>query len=259
MPAVDLSYRIARGEGGLYQDVPPLRTAPSAVERLRVLVVEPDPTLSQWVADALRRRGHDPETAASGEEAALRLIEDRFDVAVLDRTLADRDGLEVLREVRAAGDDTPILMVSTQGRVRDRVEGLERGADDYLVKPFALSELVARLGVLARRRVSVRGLPDETVMFGRLTLDLRAGELSEGSRRVLLRPQEAGLLALLMHAHGRAVTRDALLGKLWPGAGPDSKLVDQHVCRLRGRLAKAMVGARVLSIRGVGYRLQVMP
>lgn len=233
--------------------------ASSPVERMQVLVVEPDQALSEWIVAALRRDRHAVELVTTAAEAIRRLCRDRFDAVLLDRAL-DRDGLDVLREVRASGIDTPILVASVHGRVRDRVEGLESGADDYLVKPFAISELVARLRVLARRRLAARGVPADTVSLGRLALDLASGELHDGDRKVALRPHEAGLLALLMHAREQPVARETVLAKVWDEDDqPSAKAVDQSACRLRSGLFRAAIRARILAVRGIGYRLQVLP
>ncbi len=223
---------------------------------MRVLVAEDDATAADFIARGLIELGHDVIWAATGTEALARLTAEGFDVAILDRMLPELDGLAVLQQARAAGTALPILMLTALGRIEDRVDGLEAGADDYLVKPFAMSELVARLNALMRRRSAGDSVTALTV--GPLAMDVLHREVRHDGRLIPLQPREFRLLEELMRNAGRIVTRTMLLESVWGfHFDPQTNLVETHMSRLRTKLALGGVKDVIETVRGAGYRLRI--
>jgi two-component system OmpR family response regulator len=225
-----------------------------AGQQMRVLIVEDDAEMAAFLCRALGESGHDTEVAATGSDAA-RQIAKPFDAIILDRMIPEMTGLDVLKVARADGVTTPILMLTALGQIEDRVEGLSNGADDYLVKPFAIDELVARLHAIVRRRIDseARARLDN----GFLSMDLLHREVRYRDRVVPLQPREMRLLEVLMRNAGKVVTRAMLLEGVWGfHFDPQTSLVETHMSRLRTKLA--MGGARdaIETVRGVGYRLR---
>jgi two-component system response regulator MprA len=222
------------------------------VEHGRVLVVEDDEHVREAVARALRLEGYDVQTVNDGNEALLRIDDAAPDVIVLDVLMPGTDGLAVCRILRERGNHTPVLMLTARHEVSDRVAGLDAGADDYLVKPFALDELLARLRALLRR-ASVTGGQEE-LRVGDLVLDPQRRQAWRGSRELDLTKTEFDLLELLMFNAGIVVTRDTIYERIW---GYDfetsSKSLDVYVGYVR-RKTEAEGGPRVIhTVRGVGY------
>jgi two-component system OmpR family response regulator len=222
---------------------------------VRVLIAEDDEQTAAFIAEGLSTRDHEVECAVDGREALARLRGGGHDIAILDRMLPHIEGLEVLRLARAAGVDTPILMLTALGQIADRVDGLEAGADDYLVKPFAFTELLARLAAILRRR-SGDGSAMKLVA-GTLTMDLIHRELRLGDKPIALQPRELRLLEELMRGAGRIVTRTMLLERVWNfHFDPQTNLVETHMSRLRSKLAASGVKETIETVRGAGYRLR---
>ncbi len=212
----------------------------------RVLIVDDDAAIVRMLRRTLEAEGFETATAGDGGGALARA--ERFvpDVIVLDRVMPGLDGLAVARRLRSKGDATPILMLTARDAVADRVEGLESGADDYLVKPFETVELVARIRALLRR-----GQPQRVVSHGDLRVDPDALTAERGSRRIELTPREAELLALLVRSAGRVVSRDEALAEVWSdGPRPTGNAVDQHITYLRSKLGDPPV---IQTVRGVGF------
>jgi two-component system OmpR family response regulator len=224
---------------------------------MRVLVAEDDAELADYLVGLLGDHGHEAIVAASGDEAVVLLAEaGPFDVAVLDRMLPGRHGMAVLDTARAAGDGTPVLMLTALNSIADRVEGLEAGADDYLVKPFAAAELLARLNALGRRRAVEHSTVILTV--GPLRVDVLRREAFAHGRLVALQPRELRLLEELMRAAGRVVTRTMLLEAVWHfHFEPQTNIVESHMSRLRSKLGLAGAKEVIETVRGAGYRLRV--
>ena len=222
---------------------------------MRILLVEDDVQTALLIEDGLARSAHAVvrvETGALAVDAAGR---ERFDVAILDRMLPDMDGLAVLDGWRSAGIRMPVLMLTALGSVADRVRGLEVGADDYLVKPFAMDELLARIGALNRR--SARDEPPTHYQVGDLTLDLLLRRVRRGNRDVHLQPREFDLLAQLMRNAGQPVTRKMFLASVWGiHFDPNTNIVDSHISRLRSKLRQRGPDP-IETLQGVGYRLRV--
>ena len=229
-------------------------------EQATVLVVEDDPTLLTTLAYNLLREGYRVLTAADGE-AGLALARQelaRLDLVVLDLMLPKLSGLQVLRHLRAE-TDIPILILSARGEEQDRIDGLELGADDYVVKPFALRELLARVRAGVRRRAVPAAQPPAVLFRGRLRIELERRRVLVGEEEVLLRPKEYGLLTTLAMEPGRVFDRQKLLDAVWgEDVIVDERTVDVHMSWLRGKLATAgLEGSSIQTVYGVGYRFVV--
>ena len=227
----------------------------AGTQPLRLLVVDDDPKFRSFVSAGLRQSGHHCEVAEDGEEA-LRLTEDPerapFDIVLLDVMMPAKSGWDFLAELRAKGRDTPVVFVTARDAVDERVRGLQLGADDYVIKPFAFSELLARIDAVARRRVGRSRLD-----LDGLTLDLDARRLSSGDRTVDLTPREFDLLRALCQARGHYVSRTALLRDVWGmDFDPGTNIVEVHVARLRRKL-EACGSAPIRTKRGQGYAIEV--
>ncbi len=221
---------------------------------MRVLIIEDDLEVSGYMAKGLREAGHVAETAGDGETGLALARDAEFDVLVVDRMLPKLDGLDVVATLRGEGDKTPVLILSALGEVDHRVEGLKAGGDDYLVKPYAFAELIARVEALARRR------DPETVKtrlaVGDLELDLLARTVSRGGEEILLQPREFRLLEFLMRHSGQVVTRTMLLEKVWDyHFDPQTNVIDVHISRLRAKIDKPFGSSMLHTVRGAGYRL----
>ena len=223
---------------------------------MRILLAEDDRDTAAFIENGLRELGHAVVPAATGEDALHFALTETVDMIVLDRMLPGLDGLSVLRRLRAADVTTPVLMLTALGKIEDRVEGLEAGADDYLVKPFAFSELAARLQALGRRHwpsAVATALQAGTVEMNLLTREVRrAGAL------IALQPREFRLLEELMRHAGQVVTRTMLLERVWNfHFEPQTKIVETHMSRLRGKLNDGDRPDAIETVRGVGYRMRV--
>ena len=223
---------------------------------MRVLVVEDDPSVRGALERALRAAGHSPESTADGIRGLELASGGTFDAVVLDLGLPGLDGLEVCRRVRAAGHRVPILMLTARAAVADRVGGLDAGADDYLVKPFALDELLARLRAFERRAVGTAHAGG-TLAFGDVVLDRDAMECRRGDRVMQLTRTEFQLLALFLASPKKVLGRDVILDAVWGyDFGPDSNSLDVYIGYLRRKLEAGGEPRLVHTVRGVGYVLK---
>ena len=218
-----------------------------------ILVIEDDDGTAEEVMTALGDRGYRPERVASGTDGLDRARQGDWDLLVLDRMLPGMDGLAVLEALRGDNIMTPVLVLSALGAVNDRIRGLRAGGDDYLAKPFALGELVARLEALLRRPATLR----ETILrVGPLELDLLARLAHRGHRELELLPREFQLLEYMMRREGQVLTRAMLLEQVWKYRFvPQTNLVDVHIGRLRRKLDGPDETPMILSVRGVGFML----
>ena len=221
---------------------------------MKILYVEDDLEAAAFLSRALKEAGHVVLHASDGE-AGLHLAEtEDFDVFILDRMLPKKDGLSLLKTVRSDGNQTPALILSALGEVDDRVEGLRSGGDDYLVKPYAFSELLARVEVLSKRVGSTEA--DTMLKVGDLELDRLSHTVTRAGEKILLQPREFRLLAYLMQNAGRVVTRTMLLEKVWDyHFDPQTNVIDVHISRLRGKIDKDFDMPMLHTIRGTGYKL----
>lgn len=224
----------------------------------RILVVEDDPSTLDFLARGLRQEGMTVETASSGPDALHAALSESFDAIVLDRNLPGLDGLSVLRALRAARKNTPILVLSALAHADERINGLRAGADDYLGKPYAFSELVLRLENVIRKGASTE--PDPVLRCGDLELNLILRKATRGARALDLLPREFQLLEVLMRSKDRVVTRAHLLDRVWDYRfDPHTSLIDTHVSRLRKKLDGPAETPLLHTVRGVGYRLSETP
>src|SRR5881296_3814379 len=218
---------------------------------MRILVVEDDVQLAKQVASALTEAGHDSVIVHDGERALDKAKETPFDLIVLDIILPGMDGFDVLRHLRAQHLASRVLMLTARGEMKERVTGLQLGADDYLPKPFAMRELVARVNALGRR------YPEQPVLnlrVGDLTLDLASHDVHRGARRIELSPRELMLLKVLMREPGRVFTRTELCERVWEHAHEyDTKLVEVFIGRLRKKIGEPPL---IHTIRHVGYTIR---
>lgn len=222
---------------------------------MRILLAEDDVETAEFVARGLTELGHNVLRAADGADALHYAATEDCDVIVLDRMLPVMDGLAVLKRLRAAKVETPVLLLTALGRIEDRVEGLEAGADDYLVKPFAFSELAARLNALGRRR-PLQETPTQ-IRAGPLTMDLLTRQVWRDDQLVALQPREFRLLEELMRNSDRVVTRTMLLERVWHfHFDPQTNIVETHMSRLRAKLNRGGAPDVIETLRGVGYRIR---
>ncbi|MBI1234598.1 response regulator transcription factor [Hyphobacterium sp. SN044] len=222
---------------------------------MRILIIEDDREAAGYIRKGLRESGHVVDHAADGEEALEMARASEYDILVVDRMLPKMDGLTVIETLRSENDRTPALILSALGEVDHRVEGLKAGGDDYLVKPYAFAELLARVEALARRR------DPETVktklVVGDLEMDLLARTVVRGDEEIILQPREFRLLEFLMKHAGQVVTRTMLLEKVWDyHFDPQTNVIDVHISRLRSKIDKPFDQPILHTVRGAGYRLQ---
>lgn len=221
---------------------------------MKLLLIEDDVGMADFVKRGLSEQGHVLDHAASGKDGLFLAAGSTYDVLVIDRMLPELDGVSIVRMLRATANHTPIILLTTMGGIDDRVEGLEAGADDYLVKPFALAELTARLNALARRPAV--NIMQTTLRVGALEMDLLKRVVKRHGRLLDLQPQEFKLLEFLMRNEGRVVTRTMLLESVWNfHFDPQTSVVETHISRLRAKLDKDFEFAMIITLRGVGYRL----
>lgn len=220
---------------------------------MHILVVEDDPEMQQYLVQGLTQAGHTAQTCGDGAEALPMARDGKQDLVILDRMLPSMDGIALLRALRAADCDIPVLMLSALGEVDHRVEGLQAGADDYLTKPFSFLELAARVDALYRRQQSQTETVTE-LRSGDLVLDLIARRARRGSQAIELWPLEFRLLEYLLRNAGRVVTRNMLLENVWNlHFDPQTNVVEVHMSRLRGKIDKQFADKLIHTIRGSGY------
>jgi len=222
---------------------------------MRVLIVEDDLEAAAAMTRGLAEAGHDCRTAADGELGLAATASEPFDVLVVDRMMPRLDGVSMVERLRASGDQTPVLFLSALGEINDRVSGLKAGGDDYLVKPYAFAELIARIEALARRRET--GSVQTVLKVGDLEMDLLGREVRRAGQEIDLQPREFQLLEFLMRNAGQSVTRTMLLEKVWEyHFDPQTNVIDVHISRLRAKIDKGFDRAMLQTVRGAGYRLE---
>ncbi|MCI4661180.1 MAG: winged helix-turn-helix domain-containing protein [Neomegalonema sp.] len=221
---------------------------------MKVLVIEDDAQTLSFIERGLREVSAAVDTARTGTDGLFLASEEHYDVIIVDRMLPHLDGLSLVRALRSNGKDTPVLFLTAIGGLADRVEGLEAGGDDYLIKPFAFSELLARLRALARRAPSV---PVENLLrVGDLTLERLSRRVERAGRLIELQPREYQLLEYLMRHVGEVVTRTMLLENVWGfHFEPRTSVVETHVSRLRTKIDKPFEQELIRTVRGAGYVL----
>jgi two-component system OmpR family response regulator len=221
---------------------------------MRILIVEDDKRTSDYIAKGFSEAGHVADVLSDGRDALTQGLHELYDVMVVDRMLPGLDGLSLVKALRASGNATPILFLSAVGGLDDRVDGLEAGGDDYLVKPFAFSELMARLNALARRPPAQA---EKTLLkVGDLELDLVRRLCRRAGQPIELQPREFVLLETLMRNEGRVLTRTMLLERVWElHFDPQTSVVETHISRLRGKIDRPFDKPLLHTIRNTGYSL----
>jgi two-component system OmpR family response regulator len=223
---------------------------------MRVLVVEDERNTREFIERALREAGYSVDTASNGRDGLLMATTENYDLLVLDRMLPLVDGLTIVRTLRASKLATPVLILSALGEVDDRVDGLRAGSDDYLVKPFALSELLARVEALLRRPRGGEVADATTLRVADLELDRLKRAVRRGERRIELQPKEFQLLEYLMRHVDQVVTRTMLLEGVWDyHFDPKTNVIDVHISNLRHKVDRDARQPLIHTVRGVGYRL----
>jgi two-component system OmpR family response regulator len=222
---------------------------------MRILLIEDDPVLGDYIEKGLIESGHTVNPAQDGKNGLMLATTEDYDAMIIDRMLPCIDGLTIVKSVRAADVHTPILILSALGEVDDRVEGLKAGADDYLTKPFAFSELDARLEVLQRR--SSVGLNMATLLrVGDLELDQLSRTATRAGKLIELQPREYRLLEYLMRHAGQVVTRTMMLEHVWDyHFDPQTNVIDVQISRLRGKIDKGYATTLLHTVRGAGYKI----
>ncbi len=222
---------------------------------MKLLLVEDDVTTAEHISRSLREHGHVVDHAATGRDGLFLATDASYDVVIVDRMLPGIDGLALVRSIRSAGVKTPVLFLTTLGGIDDRVEGLEAGGDDYLVKPFAYSELLARVNALGRRPPMAD--IQTALQVADLELDLLTRSVTRNGKRIDLQPQEFKVLEYLMRHAGQVVTRAMLLEKVWDfHFDPQTTVVETHVSRLRSKIDHGFDTPLIHTVRGSGYCLR---
>jgi two-component system OmpR family response regulator len=222
---------------------------------MRLLIVEDDPEACQAMTSVLAEAGHECVRAADGIAGLNAAGNEGFDVLIVDRMLPRLDGVSMVERLRQEGNQTPVLFLSALGEIADRVTGLEAGGDDYLVKPYAFAELIARVEALARRRET--GSVQTLLRVGELEMDLIGREVRRAGQEIDLQPREFQLLEFLMRHAGQSVTRTMLLERVWEyHFDPQTNVIDVHISRLRSKIDKGFDRPMLQTVRGAGYRLE---
>lgn len=219
---------------------------------MRVLVIEDDKVVQHVLRKGLEENGCSVEIVDNGVIGLELAKQFDYDVLVIDRMLPEIDGLTIIRHLRQAGNDTPALFLTSMDEVEDKIDGLEAGCDDYMTKPFAFGELLARIKVLAKRKV--RQGEDTLIKVQGLSLDKVSRQVERDGRSIHLQPREFDLLAYLATHHGQTITREMLLHEVWGlDFDPQTNIVDVHISRLRGKIDKGFRDPLINTVRGKGY------
>lgn len=225
---------------------------------MRILLIEDDIRAAQYLVKGLEQCGHVVDHAADGEDGLHLALTGEYDIIVADRMLPGRDGLSVIKMLRADNNQTPVLVLSALGEVDDRVAGLRAGGDDYLVKPYAFSELQARLEALIRRHHPEES--NDQMQVADLVLDLRKQSVSRSNQPIRLQPREFRLLEYLMRHRDQVVTRNMLLEQVWDFSfDPQTNVIDVQISRLRAKIDRDFDVPLVHTVRGAGYKLSETP
>lgn len=224
---------------------------------MQILLVEDDEVLARHIEAGLTQEGHVVVHCADGRNGLMQVTCETWDVVILDRMLPGVEGMKILSAMRASGNETPVLMLSALGEVDDRVEGLRAGSDDYLAKPFAFSELLARVEAAGRRNVQSTDPPAGKLRIADLVIDLEGHVVRRGGIRMELTMREFRILVCLARNAGRVVTRAMLLEQVWDyNFDPQTNIIDQHISNLRQKLKIADLAPLIHTVRGAGYVLR---
>jgi len=225
---------------------------------MRILIIEDDCDVAGYLVKGLKEHGHTVDHAEDGQQGLLLATSESYDIMVIDRMLPGLDGLSIVKSARSAGKTTPMLILSALGEVDDRVEGLRAGGDDYLTKPFAFSELLARIEALVRR-ASNQDAREMHLCVGDLELDILSRSAKRAGQSIELQPREFQLLEYLMRHAGQVVTRTMLLEHVWDyHFDPQTNVIDVQISRLRGKIDKGFETPLLQTVSGAGYMIDAM-
>ncbi len=224
---------------------------------MQILIIEDDEGVVDYVKKGLREAGHSLEHSANGKDGLTLALDHEFGVIIVDRMLPELDGLSLVKALRAVGRETPVLFLSALGDVDERVLGLKAGGDDYLIKPFAFSELLARLEALSRRpRKNTTAEPETCLTFADLRIDLLARQVTRGGKRIDLHAKEFSLLEQLVRNAGRVLTRTMLLEMVWGYYfSTQTNVIDVHISKLRKKIDDGFPSPLLHTVRGAGYKI----
>ena len=224
---------------------------------MKILIIEDDKELNSYISKGLIESRHNADSAFEGKQGLFLATTETYDAMVVDRMLPELDGLTIIKTIRGAGNSTPVLILSALGEVDDRVKGLKAGGDDYLVKPFAFTELLARLEAISRRRNNSETQNETKLHAQDLELDLLSRKVLRGGISVDLQSREFALLEYLLRHKGQVVTRTMLLEQVWDyNFDPQTNVIDVHVSRLRTKIDKGFARPIIKTIRGTGYSIE---
>ncbi|MEM0910824.1 MAG: response regulator transcription factor [Pseudomonadota bacterium] len=223
---------------------------------MNILLIEDEPTVANFIVNGFENAHHDCDHFADGQTGLDAALDKRYDVIILDRMLPELEGMEVLSRLKSMQVQSPVLILSAKNQVEDRVTGLRGGADDYLTKPFAFDELLARVEILATRNPQESPINTE-IRVGELTLNLIERTATRGAKSIDLQSKEFKLLEYLMLNHSKIITRTMLLEKVWEyNFDPQTNVIDVHISRLRNKIDKGFDTPMITTIRGAGYCLK---
>ncbi|PIR33528.1 MAG: DNA-binding response regulator [Alphaproteobacteria bacterium CG11_big_fil_rev_8_21_14_0_20_44_7] len=221
---------------------------------MRVLVIEDDKDLNSYICKGLKEQGCNVDSAEDGKQGLFLATTEKYDALVIDRMLPEVDGLTIIRTIRASNNQTPALILSALGQVDDRVKGLKAGGDDYVVKPFAFTELMARLEAISRRRNGLESTEETKLSVADLEMDLLSRKIYRSGKEIEIQSREFKLLEYLLRHKGQVVTRTMLLEQIWDyNFDPQTNVIDVHISRLRSKIEKGFDKPIIKTIRGTGY------
>ncbi|NCT41068.1 MAG: response regulator transcription factor [Alphaproteobacteria bacterium] len=224
---------------------------------MRILVIEDDPEVQSYIAKGMKEAGHGVDTADNGKDGLFLATTEDYDALIVDRMLPELDGLTIIKTIRGAGNATPAIILSALGEVDDRVKGLRSGGDDYLTKPFAFAELLARVEILGRRKNDNLQNGDTKLYAGDLELDLLSRKVIRDGKTIDLQSREFQLLEYMMQNKGQVITRTMLLEHVWDyHFDPQTNVIDVHISRLRSKVDKGFDKAIIRTVRGAGYIIE---
>ena len=224
---------------------------------MRILVIEDDQEVASYISKGMKEAGHTIDTADNGKNGLFLATTEDYDAMIVDRMLPELDGLTIIKTIRGAGNNTPALILSALGEVDDRVKGLRSGGDDYLVKPFAFAELLARIEVLSRRQDNATTTHETVLNAGDLELNLLSRKVARGGQNIDLQSREFQLLEYMLRNKGQVVTRTMLLEHVWDyHFDPQTNVIDVHISRLRSKIDKDFNTKIIRTVRGAGYIIE---
>lgn len=223
---------------------------------MKLLIIEDDKDVSAYISKGMKEAGYTVDSAQNGKDGLFLATTEHYDVLIVDRMLPELDGLTIIKTIRGAGNQTPVIILSALGEVDDRVKGLRSGGDDYLVKPFAFAELLARVEILARRNNN-NSAQDIKLCAGELEVDLLSRKVKRQDKNIDLQSREFALLEYMLRHKGQIVTRTMLLEHVWDyHFDPQTNVIDVHISRLRGKIDKGFEKQIIKTVRGAGYIIE---